>query len=323
MTLQRSPELIAVARRFFKAVMEKDSDALTALTSSSAATSIFGTADGEFWQGEHLRDLIGEHYREAPSFRSEEIMIDAYENGSTGWAFYMRDMQAPGRTDKTIFRVTLIFVLEAGAWKIVHRHASQPRPNTELHGGSHTALDKLITAAREENAFKTLTGIHSVLFTDIADSSTLNQMLGDAVWTSLVTDHFAMIEDVATAHDGQVIKSMGDGTMSVFPSAGQAMRAALALRNKTNSVDVEPRLAIRIGLHTGDTVSRDGDFFGTVVNKAARISAMARPGEIRVSDESRIMVGADPALSFNDRIEVELKGLGGQHLLYRLESTDL
>lgn len=319
MTPQRSPELIAVARRFFNAVMNKDVETLTALTSGSEATSIIGTADGEFWQGETLRDLIGQHYREAPNFQSDEIMIDAYENGSTGWAFYMRDMQAPGRADKALFRVTLIFVLEAGTWKIVHRHASQPRPNEELHGGSHKVMENLIKAAQEDNAFKTLTGIHSLLFTDVADSATLARLLGDADWTRLITDHFALIKRIVEDHDGQVIKSLGDGTMSVFTSAGQAMRAALSLQDAMDVADQEPRLAIRIGLHTGDTVARDGDFFGTVVNKAARISAMTRPGDIRVSDESRIMVGADPGLRFRDRIEVELKGLDGLHPLYRLD----
>ena len=56
-------------------------------------------------------------------------------------------------------------------------------------------------------------------------------------------------EHVITARDSEIIESMGDGTMSVVASARQAMRAALALHDKTNSLDMEPWLAIGIGQH--------------------------------------------------------------------------
>ena len=81
----------------------------------------------------------------------------------------------------------------------------------------------------------------------------------------------------------------------------------------------EPVLLVRIGLHTGDLIIADDDFFGTVVNKAARICTIAAPGEIRVSDATRAMIGDSLDFVFDTPISVPLRGLPGEHLLYRLE----
>jgi class 3 adenylate cyclase len=80
----------------------------------------------------------------------------------------------------------------------------------------------------------------------------------------------------------------------------------------------EPRLQIRIGLHTGDLVEQEGDVFGTVVNKAARVASSAAPSEIRLSEATRIMVGTGE-FGFSDKASVARKGLEGEHVIHKLD----
>jgi class 3 adenylate cyclase len=111
---------------------------------------------------------------------------------------------------------------------------------------------------------------------------------------------------------------MGDGTMSSFPSARRALSAAQEIQRAMAAAGDEPRLALRIGLHTGEVVQAQDDFFGSVVNKAARIAASAGEGDIRLSDVTRAMIGAAPEFDFDGPETVLLKGLDGEHRLYRL-----
>ena len=78
-------------------------------------------------------------------------------------------------------------------------------------------------------------------------------------------------------------------------------------------------MQVRIGIHTGEVVASGDDFFGTVVNKAARVAEQAAPGETRVSDETRLMVGNAPEFAFGDPLIAPLKGMPGDHVIHRLE----
>ncbi|QJF53100.1 hypothetical protein G3256_04295 [Roseobacter ponti] len=77
---------------------------------------------------------------------------------------------------------------------------------------------------------------------------------------------------------------------------------------------------MRVGIHTGEVIEDKGDFFGTVVNRAARIAASAAPGEIRLSDATRMLLWRSAGYAFADPVEVPLKGLSGMHKTFRLES---
>jgi class 3 adenylate cyclase len=111
---------------------------------------------------------------------------------------------------------------------------------------------------------------------------------------------------------GVVIKTLGDGAMSNFSSTRGAMQAAIELQRAVAADEREPRLSVRIGLHTGDVIQAGGDFFGTVVNKAARIAAAARPGEILVSDAARAMVSGGGEFDFDSTIRMHVRGLDGE-----------
>jgi adenylate cyclase len=157
------------------------------------------------------------------------------------------------------------------------------------------------------------------MFTDIVDSSAIAEAIGDARWAQIVSEHLNSAEDLLAKHNGRLVKTMGDGTMSIFNSAGQALRAAVALRRHADAMDEKPRLTVRIVLNTGDIVEAGDDFLGTVVNKAARIASVALPSEFRLSDATRAMVGNSKEYKLSSPVSVSLKGLHGENQLYLLD----
>jgi class 3 adenylate cyclase len=214
----------------------------------------------------------------------------------------------------------MIFVLVGAGWKIVHRHCSVPTPNIEIMGSEQLAIQRLVDSARDHGPELGQTeGLASVLFTDLKDSAKLAATLGDQRWSVFINDHFRVMQDIVQTHRGQFVKSLGDGTLSSFLSANDALNAAIEMQVAVTTARVEPRLGLRIGIHTGDVVQSRGDFFGTVVNMAARITTAAAPGEILTSDATRAMVGGTRDFHFTDTISLPLKGFEGQHVIHRLE----
>jgi class 3 adenylate cyclase len=215
----------------------------------------------------------------------------------------------------------LIFALEEGVWKIVHRHGSVPTPNIDFTGIEQNAIAELVAAARKDFSLNQQDGFASIMFTDIVNSSRLASMMGDRLWSSEVARHFAMLRNIIEDAEGQFVKSLGDGTMSSFPDPARALHAACAILHATAQSD-GPAIALRIGVHTGNVVQTSDDFFGSVVNKAARIAALAAPGEIQVSDATRKIVGETGNFRFANTASVQLQGFDGEHIIHRLDDRD-
>lgn len=316
-----SPELLAVSRRWFEAIRTQNSGALRNYLSDADELRFIGTGEGEFWSGRAVRGGVGGFFKEMPEPEVwEEFEGEAFENGETGWSSFVHNIRFREFGNAFISRTVLIFVLEGAAWKIVNRHASVPIPNVDLVGNDQLAIQQLVDAAREDGPKLTQTdGLASVLFTDIEGSTALAEALGDQRWSVLIGNHFEVVTDIVREHHGQFVKSLGDGTLSIFPSANDALMAALKMQKAVASASEEPRLGLRIGIHTGDVVQSRGDFFGTVVNKAARITTVAAASEILVSDATRAMVGGMTSFRFTDTDPKQFKGLEGRHVLHRLD----
>lgn len=319
--IRESPEILAVSRRWYDTLRIRNFAAMRDYLSAADALRFIGTGEGEYWNGNAVHEGIGDFFKDVPEFEVwEELEAEAFDNGETGWSSFVHSLRFAGYPQPTVFRTVLIFVLEGAAWKIVNRHTSVPTPNVELLGTEMLAIQHLVDVARRDGPELTQTeGLASVLFTDVEGSTALAEALGDQKWSALIDDHFQTIADIVKKHRGQFVKSLGDGTLSCFSSANQALMAAVEMQTAAASDTEEPRLGIRIGIHTGDVVQSRGDFFGSVVNKAARITAKAAAGEILVSDTTRAMVGATRAFCLGDSTAVQLKGLEGQHTLHRLE----
>ncbi len=316
----QSPELIAVSRRWYKMITARGDRELKSFLSKSSHLRFAGTSDGEMWLGPAVREAIDAHFDEVPVIiKKEELAGEAFEEGSVGWSFFNHRFWFETVEEPIEFRTTLIFALEVNCWKIIHRHASIPRSNLSVFGNEHTAIKELMEAAQKGFSLGQREGLASIMFTDIVGSSILVETLGDQRWSGIIADHFHSLRKNIEQCGGQFVKSLSDGTMSSFSSARQALQAAQLIQAELAQDDAEPNIGVRIGLHTGDVVQSDEDFFGTVVNKAARITSMAGSGEVYVSDATCVLVGDQNGINFSKSMRVSLSGFEGEHLVHRLK----
>jgi len=116
----------------------------------------------------------------------------------------------------------------------------------------------------------------AVMFTDIAGYTAMMEK-DEQKALSILEKNRTLQKSLAKKHNGEFLKEMGDGTLLCFSSALDAVRCAMAIQE---SVKDEPDLNLRIGIHLGDIVFKEGDVFGDGVNVASRIEKAARPGTI-------------------------------------------
>ncbi len=166
-------------------------------------------------------------------------------------------------------------------------------------------------------------GTVTLFFSDIEDSTALNDKLGDAAWVRVLAGHDSLVRARVDQYRGQVVKTAGDGFMVAFRDAEAGCRAALDIqkdlrRNRDPRLWLSP-LRVRIGIHTGTVVTRDGDYFGRNVAMAARVAACADGGEVLASSAVRDALDEDAEVELVEDDEVELKGLPGTHVLWRVE----
>jgi class 3 adenylate cyclase len=166
-------------------------------------------------------------------------------------------------------------------------------------------------------------GTVTLFFSDIEDSTALNHRLGDAAWLRVLAGHDAVVRGRVEQYRGQVVKTVGDGFMVAFRDAEAACRAALGIQKDLRR-NRDPRLwlapvKVRIGVHTGRVLSRDGDYFGRNVAMAARVAGCAGGGEVLASGAVREALDDDAAVVLLEGDEVELKGLPDRHVLWRVE----
>lgn len=164
-------------------------------------------------------------------------------------------------------------------------------------------------------------GTVTLFFSDIEDSTPLNDRLGDASWVKVLAAHDRVLRTRIEQYRGQVVKTAGDGYMVAFRDAEAACRAALAIQRDLPRDATLRRFGgihIRIGIHTGQVVALDGDYFGRNVAMAARVADLAKGGETLASDAVREALDDDAALELEELEAVELKGLSGEHVIWRI-----
>lgn len=162
-----------------------------------------------------------------------------------------------------------------------------------------------------------------ILFSDIEESTALNERIGDRAWVKLIGAHDKLIQQRVHERDGHVVKSQGDGCMVAFARADQAVRCGMEVQNailKDGKRKRHEEIRVRIGIHMGRSVRRGDDLFGRNVAMAARVAAQAEGGEILVSEPVRDAVTDCDDIGFDDGREVELKGFSGSYRLFAVES---
>lgn len=154
----------------------------------------------------------------------------------------------------------------------------------------------------------------TIVFTDIVDSTPRAVALGDQAWSALIDEHNASVKRQVLADGGRVLKSTGDGFLVAFDEAdaAEAVRCARACMVAVAGIDLE----LRAGVHVGEAfpMGKD-DVSGLAVHFAQRLCGRAGSGQVLVSAAVRDRcTGAD--LEFDERGEVELKGIPGQWAIF-------
>ncbi len=193
-----------------------------------------------------------------------------------------------------------------------------------------TSIDDVISAVESEQpdlrAHAAPDGTVTILFSDIEDSTLHTERLGDERWLELLRAHNTIFREQISKHGGYEVKNQGDGFMLAFPDPREALECAIEVQRAfaaRAAEDAEDALRIRMGLHAGEVIHEEGDFFGKNVILAARIAAKAMGGEILVSSSLKDAASTDDegedGLRFDGGRELELKGLAGSHRVFRAD----
>jgi adenylate cyclase len=125
---------------------------------------------------------------------------------------------------------------------------------------------------------------HAIAFADLADSTRLFRELGDAAARDLTQVFYGRVAAALPEHGGRMVKTMGDGVMCAFPDADRAVLAMSALHVHIAAIRApEQPLRIHSGISFGSVIVEGADMFGTIVNVAAYLAAIARTNQILAS----------------------------------------
>jgi len=151
-------------------------------------------------------------------------------------------------------------------------------------------------------------GTAIILFADVADSTGITERLGDAQFRAKARDLDGLMRAAIRRSGGTAIegKLLGDGVLALFSSARQAIEAGVACATQ----GAEAGLPLHVGMHAGDVIRDEGNAYGGAVNVASRISGLAAPGEVLVSETVRSLARTSAGVRFEDRGEQSLKGVG-------------
>jgi predicted ATPase/class 3 adenylate cyclase/DNA-binding CsgD family transcriptional regulator len=162
-------------------------------------------------------------------------------------------------------------------------------------------------------------GTVTFLFTDIEESTRL--------WEEAPTDmadglrvHDAIVRGTIERYGGYVFGTGGDGFCAAFSTAADAAAAAIESQEQLRD-DTAVHFSVRMGLHTGEAIERDRNYFGSDANRAARLMSLAHGGQVLVSDATEVLVRNRVAL--RPLGEHRLRGLRGRMSVYQVVADGL
>jgi adenylate cyclase len=140
---------------------------------------------------------------------------------------------------------------------------------------------------------------HTFLFMDLVGFTALTAERGDGDAADVAQRFYRQVRALLAQHDVEEIKTIGDAMMlrCEDPRAGVDLGVRLSER-VDDAADIPP---VRIAVHTGTAVHRDGDWYGNAVNVAARLCSVAGGGEVLVSDDSRAAAGSLDGVELGER----------------------
>jgi class 3 adenylate cyclase len=174
---------------------------------------------------------------------------------------------------------------------------------------------KLFETNRTDDSSRVLV---TLLFTDLVGSTELAVALGDRRWSVLLEKHHATVREFLDRFSGREIDCAGDGFFAIFDTATSAVRCGFSLTRSMKMLGLE----VRVGLHTGECERFGEKVSGVAVHTAARLSQVAKPGEVLVTGTVRDVV-AGSGITFEERDTRPLKGLPGVWQLFAAVGSSL
>jgi class 3 adenylate cyclase len=159
----------------------------------------------------------------------------------------------------------------------------------------------------------------AVLFADISQSSSLYQQLGDTRAHTIVNASIQALTRVLPRHEGELVKTLGDAIMCVFPTPDLAVLAAGEMQATIAATrPADYPVGIHVGLHYGSVLVENGDVFGDTVNVAAYLTAVAMRDQILTTEMTETALS--PALKSSVRpvFHTILKGSGRDTVVYQV-----
>ncbi|GAC1308622.1 MAG: adenylate/guanylate cyclase domain-containing protein [Acidimicrobiales bacterium] len=193
----------------------------------------------------------------------------------------------------------------------------------ELEGGDHLywvgnpdatldQIEQFVTGTPSHHRAERV--LATVLFTDIAGSTSRAAELGDERWSGLLGRHHEVVRRQLERYRGREVKTMGDGFLATFDGPARAISCACAIRDAVGQLG----LGVRAGLHTGEIEIADSDVAGIAVHISQRVLSFAQPGEVLVSRTVvDLVVGS--GITFSDRGDHDLKGVPGTWRLFAVD----
>lgn len=160
----------------------------------------------------------------------------------------------------------------------------------------------------------------AILAADVAGYSRLMHAEEETTHVRLTTLVAGVVLPAIAEHGGRVVKNTGDGFLAEFPSAVEAIRAALQFQKEIQKLSIadpeERRILIRVGINLGDVIVEPHDIFGDDVNIAARLESIAEPGGICVSSSAYDQASSKLSVEFSDIGEQHFKNIARPTRVY-------
>lgn len=164
--------------------------------------------------------------------------------------------------------------------------------------------------------------LSAILAADVTGYSRLMHNDEEATHAKLSALLTEAVQPAIAEHGGHIVKNTGDGFLAEFPSAVEAVRAAMQFQTSIHELtigDVEDRrIAFRVGINIGDVIVEPHDIFGDGVNIAARLEGVAEPGGICISSSAYDQVRGKVGVEFGDLGEQNLKNIARPVRVYRM-----
>ena len=159
----------------------------------------------------------------------------------------------------------------------------------------------------------------AVMFVDIEGSTRLYENLGDQEAQSLIAHCLDTVSDVIRGRGGVIVKTIGDEVMSRFTDEDRAVEAACAIQEHLEAQrEPDGMPSVRIGLHYGLAIEKDGDIFGDAVNVAARVTSIAKGKQIITTEETILNLSPEHAAQTRKFDKTRVKGKEGEVTIYEV-----